>query len=111
MRTGLAAIARIPNSTGTNLYRVDRDAGALFRYYLPDDLFRHLEPTFERLGALAGDRLDRLAGAADKIHPPYRSVCGPARIAIRSRSIQPIMKWKRWRSANSACRPSLTGVR
>lgn len=73
MRTGLAAIARIPNSTGSNLYRVDRDAGALFRYYLPDDLFRHLEPTFERLGALAGDRLDRLAGAADK-NPPTLSV-------------------------------------
>lgn len=64
--------AAIPNSRGINLYRADRDAAALFAYYLPDDLFSHLAPHFDRLGALAGDHLDRLAGIADK-NPPTLS--------------------------------------
>ena len=37
--------------------------------YLPPDDFRQLEPHFDRLGALAGGRLDELARIADK-HPP-----------------------------------------
>ena len=41
----------------------------LLALYLPQALFTHLEPHFERLGALAGGRLDELAAAADK-NPP-----------------------------------------
>ena len=63
----------IPDSRGINLYRADGDAAALFRHYLPHDLFAHLEPHFDRLGALAGDRLDELAGIADR-NPPTLSV-------------------------------------
>ena len=59
----------IPDSRGINLYRADRDAAALFAHYLPDALFRHLEPTFDRLGGLAGGRLDELAGIADRNSP------------------------------------------
>ena len=59
----------IPDSRGINLYRADRDAAALFAHYLPDPLFRHLEPVFDRLGGLAGGRLDELAGIADR-NPP-----------------------------------------
>ena len=40
---------------------------------MPADLFRHLEPHFDRLGALAGDRLDALATVADH-NPPTLSV-------------------------------------
>jgi len=63
----------IPDSRGINLYRADGDAAALFRHYLPQDLFGHLEPHFDRLGALAGDRLDELAGVADH-NPPTLAV-------------------------------------
>jgi acyl-CoA dehydrogenase len=63
----------IPDSRGSNLYRVDRDAAALFAHYLPGRLFAHLEPSFDRLGALAGDRLDELATTADR-NPPTLSV-------------------------------------
>jgi len=73
MRAETTAVAQIPDSRGINLYRADRDAAPLLRHYLPDDLFRHLEPKLDRLGALAGDRLDRLAATADK-NPPTLSV-------------------------------------
>jgi alkylation response protein AidB-like acyl-CoA dehydrogenase len=63
----------IPDSRGINLYRADRDAAPLFAHYLPDALFRHLEPTFDRLGGLAGGRLDELATIADR-NPPTLSV-------------------------------------
>ena len=63
----------IPDSRGINLYRADPDAAALFAHYLPDALFRHLEPTFDYLGGLAGGRLDQLAGIADH-NPPTLSV-------------------------------------
>ncbi len=63
----------IPDSRGINLYRADPDAAALFAHYLPAALFRHLEPSFDRVGELAGGRLDELAGIADR-NPPTLSV-------------------------------------
>jgi len=41
----------------------------LLRLHLELDDFRHLEPHFDRLGRLAGGKLDELARIADK-HPP-----------------------------------------
>lgn len=73
MRAEPTAVAQIPDSRGINLYRADRDAAPLLQHYLPGDLFGHLEPKLDRLGALAGDRLDRLAAIADK-NPPTLSV-------------------------------------
>ena len=63
----------IPDARGINLYHADPDAAALFAHYLPDPLFRHLEPTFAYLGALAGGRLDELATIADH-NPPTLTV-------------------------------------
>jgi len=73
MKAEQAVAQQIPDSRGLNLYRADRDAAPLLRHYLPADLFAHLEPRLERLGALAGDHLDRLAATADK-NPPTLSV-------------------------------------
>jgi alkylation response protein AidB-like acyl-CoA dehydrogenase len=63
----------IPDARGTNLYAADPMAATLFGLYLPAPLFAHLQPHFERLGALAGGRLDELASVADR-HPPTLSV-------------------------------------
>ena len=54
---------------GQNFYAIDRGLRDLLAHYLKPDDFRHLEPHFDRLGVLAGNRLDELAGIADK-HPP-----------------------------------------
>ncbi|MFN5880971.1 MAG: DNA alkylation response protein, partial [Burkholderiales bacterium] len=69
----LQGSAAIPDGRGLNQYTVDPMAAALFGLYLPADLFAHLTPHFERLGGLAGSRLDELALIADK-NPPTLSV-------------------------------------
>jgi acyl-CoA dehydrogenase len=69
MKPDVDLAGSIPDSRGINLYRADRDAAAVFAHYLPEALFRHLDPVFDRLGALAGGRLDELAASADR-HPP-----------------------------------------
>jgi acyl-CoA dehydrogenase len=61
--------AYVPDSYGRNLYEVDPQLGALLALYLPRDLLDHLRPHLVRLGALAGGKLDELAGTADR-NPP-----------------------------------------
>ena len=63
------AAAAIPDNRGANLYRADPDYARLLALYLPEKLFTHLSPHFDRLGELAGGRLDELASTADK-NPP-----------------------------------------
>lgn len=67
--TDVAANSSIPDQRGTNLYTTDPEFERLLSIYLPADLLDHLRARFERLGELAGGRLDELAGVADK-HPP-----------------------------------------
>ncbi len=59
----------LPDSRGLNLYSADPGYAALLALYLPADLHAHLQPHFERLGALAGGELDALAQTAD-FNPP-----------------------------------------
>jgi acyl-CoA dehydrogenase len=66
-KTGPAHIA--PDSAGQNFYAIDRALRDLLRLYLEPNDFARLEPHFDRLGALAGGRLDELARAADKAPP------------------------------------------
>ena len=54
---------------GQNFYAIDRGLRDLLPLYLSPDDFRRLEPHFDRLGVLAGSRLDELARTADR-HPP-----------------------------------------
>jgi alkylation response protein AidB-like acyl-CoA dehydrogenase len=58
-----------PDCAGQNFYAVDRSLRDLLKLYLASDDFGRLEPHFDRLGALAGGRLDELARTADR-HPP-----------------------------------------
>ena len=67
LRRGADHIA--PDCAGQNFYAIDRGLRDLLAHYLSPDDFRRLEPHFDRLGALAGGRLDELARIADK-HPP-----------------------------------------
>ena len=64
-----AAVTPVPDSRGLNLYRADPMLARLAALYLPADLRTHLAPHLDRLGALAGGRLDELAGQADR-NPP-----------------------------------------
>ncbi len=59
----------VPNSDGINLFRADPTLARLMRLYVPAALATHLQPHLDRLGALAGGRLDALAGTADR-NPP-----------------------------------------
>jgi acyl-CoA dehydrogenase len=63
----------VPDARGTNLWRSDPAFQHLLKVYLPADLLAVLEPQLDRLGALAGGELDRLAGIADS-HPPELQV-------------------------------------
>src|ERR1700723_1325162 len=58
-----------PDCAGQNFYAIDRGLRGLLQLYLEPNDFQQLEPHFDRLGALAGGRLDQLARVADK-HPP-----------------------------------------
>lgn len=61
--------AAVPDSAGLNLFRADPWLAPLLSLYLPPDLLAHLVPHLDRMGALAGGRLDELAAAADR-NPP-----------------------------------------
>ena len=63
----MTAIA--PDTSGMNFYRADPSLADLLRLYLPADLFAHIDPHLDRLGALAGGRLDECARLADR-HTP-----------------------------------------
>ncbi len=68
----------VPDSRGINLFEADRGCKDLFSLYLDPALVAHLVPHLERLGALAGNDLDRIAATADR-NPPilhYRDRAG-----------------------------------
>jgi acyl-CoA dehydrogenase len=58
-----------PDIHGQNFYAIDRQFQDLLSLYLEPGLRTAMTPHFDRLGALAGGRLDELAQVADK-HPP-----------------------------------------
>ncbi|GAA4350615.1 acyl-CoA dehydrogenase family protein [Variovorax defluvii] len=63
----------VPDRHGQNLYTTDTELLRLLPLYLDARLLAHMQPHFERLGALAGGPLDELAHLADR-HPPTLSV-------------------------------------
>lgn len=67
LRSEVGLIA--PDTSGMNFYRADPVLADLLHVYLSDNLFRHIEPHLDRLGALAGSHLDECARLADKHGP------------------------------------------
>ena len=64
-----AAVPTVPDTRGANLYRADPALADLLKLCVAPALFAHIEPHLDCLGALAGGRLDVLAGTADR-NPP-----------------------------------------
>ena len=58
-----------PDVHGQNFYAIDRQFQDLMSLYMEPGLRAAMTPHFQRLGELAGNRLDDLAMTADK-HPP-----------------------------------------
>ena len=58
-----------PDCHGLNFFEIDRSLQSLMRLYMPDDLREHLTPHYNRLGEIAGGRLDDLSRAADRHEP------------------------------------------
>ncbi|MDM0076213.1 acyl-CoA dehydrogenase family protein [Variovorax sp. J2P1-59] len=67
--TGNTAAHPVPDRHGQNLFTTDTELHTLLALYLPPELLQHMQPHFERLGGLAGGRLDELAQVADH-NPP-----------------------------------------
>lgn len=70
----------VPDSRGQNAYRTDPVLAALMQVYAPEALHPILVPALDRMGALVGDRLERLALTADR-NPPV--------LHLRDRTGQP----------------------
>jgi acyl-CoA dehydrogenase len=66
-RTGSDWIA--PDCSGMDFYHADPGLRDLLAIYLAADVLEQLTPHYQRLGQLAGGRLDELARMADR-HPP-----------------------------------------
>src|SRR5260370_37868789 len=64
-----AAALVAPDCRGLNFYRIDGSLRALLDLHMDAPLHAAMEPHLDRLGELAGGRLDELAEIADK-HPP-----------------------------------------
>jgi acyl-CoA dehydrogenase len=58
-----------PDCAGMDFYAADQGLRDLLAIYLPQDVLDHLAPHYQRLGQLAGGRLDELSRIADR-HPP-----------------------------------------
>ena len=74
----------VPDRQGANFYSTDAELQSLLQLYLPADLLAHLQPYLQRMGELAGGKIDELAGIADK-NPPtleHRSRAGQDRQRI-----------------------------
>ena len=54
---------------GMSFYRIDRGLRDLLKLYMDPKMRAHMEPHYDRLGELAGGKLDELAEVADKHSP------------------------------------------
>lgn len=57
------------DARGLDFFGMDHQLQSLLELYCPDDLRRHMWPHWQRLGQLAGGRLDELAAIAERHKP------------------------------------------
>jgi acyl-CoA dehydrogenase len=58
-----------PDCHGENFYHLDPGFQALLKFYMEPNLHAHMVPHLERLGGLAGGKLDDLSRTADRHQP------------------------------------------
>ena len=58
-----------PDCSGLNFFDIDDSLQSLLRVYMEDALREHMTPHYERLGEIAGGRLDELSRLADRHGP------------------------------------------
>ncbi|HUS95947.1 MAG TPA: acyl-CoA dehydrogenase family protein, partial [Hyphomicrobiaceae bacterium] len=58
---------------GLNFFAIDKSLQSLLSLYMDDAIRTHMQPHFERLGGIAGSRLDDLARTADRHAPLLHS--------------------------------------
>ena len=90
-----------PDGAGQNFYAIDRGLRDLLPLYLAADDFQKLEPHFDRLGELAGGRLDELARIADIRRSSTRATVLAA-TRTGSTITPPTERWRTSRSAISS---------
>jgi hypothetical protein len=99
----------VPDARGINLWRADPWLRPLLGLYLPEGLLAHLVPHLDRMGALAGGRLDELAGIADRNPPVLQPRTRRGEDAAAIESIRPTGRWSGSPSASSGWRRCRTG--
>lgn len=103
-----------PDCRGLNFWSIDRSVRDLLALHLDKAALAHFTPHFERLGGLAGGRLDELALQADKrvpvlhfrdrfgrdedwveYHPAYREMekIGFGEFGLHAMSHRPVLGW------------------
>jgi len=74
IRPGQADSERIaPDCAGLNFYEIDHQFRSLLPLYLTEAELEHFDPHFDRMGEVAGGRLNDLAMTADKHDPVLHS--------------------------------------
>ena len=93
-----------PDCAGHNFYAIDRGLRDLLALYLhPTSAM--LEPHFQRLGVLAGGRLDELARMADQHRPVLHARDRFGRDEDWIEYHHATARWRRSRSATSSSTP------
>lgn len=67
--TSISAAKVADDVRGRNFFDIDHSLQSVLQVYCPDDLRAHMWPHLQRLGQIAGGRLDELADIAER-HPP-----------------------------------------
>ena len=105
-----------PDCRGLNFWSIDRSVRDLLSLHLDPEALAHFTPHFERLGGVAGARLDELALQADKrtpvlhfrdrfgrdedwveYHPAYREMeqIGFGEFGLHAMSHKPVLGWSK----------------
>ena len=67
--TSISAAKVADDVRGRNFFEIDHSLQSVLQVYCPEDLRQHMWPHLQRLGGIAGGRLDELADIAER-HPP-----------------------------------------
>ena len=94
-----------PDCRGLNFWAIDRAIRDLLTLYLDEAALRHFTPHFERLGELAGGRLDELARRPTSTRRCCTRATASAATRTGSSTTPPTARWRASPSATSTSTP------